>query len=385
MTHEAADEAEGVPASCKQNSAAEQHGESAVAIPAAMASDQQYMKGYSMTRMADMIQAELKRTAKPPAAAPGKLYKAVWTGGPKSWEWAVRSGSLSKGCQSILRPSLAEAKDKLNGKWLHIAGDSTSRQLFNSLVSWLAPKANYRAVRKNDMCYLAFSKTRAMLSQESPINRTAMEENHLNMCRCRKGLLFWDTARDGYFTRQKDGFDFRLTYSYKELMYEDSDVGAMDGEWPEIKSGQPTGKNLYQAFKEGLPDMWIGNAGAHAFHLRPGMGLSAPDDAAVLDYARNLSRYTQLMQTRYLGRKPNGCMLWKANNVPPPHACPPQHFLHINRVTTPAMLKAGVHVIDPEDIGRYNRMKLSCDIHLQGTSQQNIAWLAVTALASACT
>ena len=121
-------------------------------------------------------------------------------------------------------------------------------------------------------------------------------------CRCRKGLLFWDTARDGYFTRQKDGFDFRLTYSYKELMYEDSDVGAMDGEWPEIKSGQPTGKNLYQAFKEGLPDMWIGNAGAHAFHLRPGMGLSAPDDAAVLDYARNLSRYTQLMQTRYLGR-----------------------------------------------------------------------------------
>ena len=191
MTHEAADEAEGVPASCKQNSAAEQHGESAVAIPAAMASDQQYMKGYSMTRMADMIQAELKRTAKPPAAAPGKLYKAVWTGGPKSWEWAVRSGSLSKGCQSILRPSLAEAKDKLNGKWLHIAGDSTSRQLFNSLVSWLAPKANYRAVRKNDMCYLAFSKTRAMLSQESPINRTAMEENHLNMCRCLCTVPSW--------------------------------------------------------------------------------------------------------------------------------------------------------------------------------------------------
>lgn len=29
---------------------------------------------------------------------------------------------------------------------------------------------------------------------------------------------------------------------------------------------------------------------------------------------------------------------------------------HLNKVTTPAMLQYGLHVIDPEDLSRFNRM-----------------------------
>eukprot|EP00667_Euglena_gracilis_P012482 EG_transcript_12823 len=350
-----------------------------------MARDQEYMRNYSLDRMNDVILAGLQASSLPLSDAPGTLFKAVWTGGARSWDWAVLQGTLNTGCQPIQRPTLQEAKAALHGKWLHIAGDSTSRQLFNSLVSWLAPQANYRAVRKNDACYLAFSRVRAILQKEQPPNHTALEENHLWMCQCRRGLLFWDTHRDGYFTKARDGFDFRITYSYKELMFEPTDPAAVEGFWPEVKAGRATGGNLFEAFRSRLPDIWIGNAGAHAFHLRPGMGLSAPDDQTATDYGRNITRYATLLQRRFRERQPKACILWKANNVPPPAACPPQHFLHLNKVTTPAMLQYGLHVIDPEDLSRFNRMRpISCDIHLTGVPQQNIAWLTVTALVHAC-
>eukprot|EP00906_Rhabdomonas_costata_P011449 RCo016320 len=366
-------------------------------LPAAMAHDQSYMKGYDLTRIPEQIQAQLYREVSQaphshPFAMPqkGRLFKAVWTGGPHSGEWDILGSP--PGCTPVKKVSLEEVKAALDGKWVHIQGDSTSRQLFNSLVTVLAPQANYRAVRKNDLCYLAFAATRRALLREAPaLNHTALEENHLRMCACRRGMLFWDTRKGPtpYFTKANDGFDLRVTYSYKELMFEPTDAAALDGNYPEIVRDVATGNNLYEAFQKDLPDIWVGNAGAHAFHLRLGMGLSAPDDQTLADFGRNLTRYVELFQRRFLAqqqpKKPPRCLLWKANNVPPPQLCPPQHFLWLNQVTIPAMLMAGVHVIDPEDLSRYNRQRpVSCDIHLTGVPQQNVAWLALTAVVRGC-
>eukprot|EP01004_Peranema_trichophorum_P007034 NODE_5828_length_962_cov_39.729440_g5245_i0.p1 GENE.NODE_5828_length_962_cov_39.729440_g5245_i0~~NODE_5828_length_962_cov_39.729440_g5245_i0.p1 ORF type:complete len:169 (-),score=29.95 NODE_5828_length_962_cov_39.729440_g5245_i0:79-585(-) len=157
-----------------------------------------------------------------------------------------------------------------------------------------------------------------------------------------------------------------------------------NGEWPEIISGVPTGKNLYNTFKTKYPDIWISNAGAHAFHLRSGTGLSAPTVTDLQNYANNLTKYVSMMKDKYMSKE-GSCLLWKANNVPPPKACPPQHFLHLNKVTIPFMLRAGIHVINPEDLSIHNRMRpLNCDIHMTGTTQNYIAQMTANAIVNAC-
>eukprot|EP01012_Entosiphon_sulcatum_P013483 TRINITY_DN1871_c0_g1_i1.p1 TRINITY_DN1871_c0_g1~~TRINITY_DN1871_c0_g1_i1.p1 ORF type:complete len:403 (+),score=50.72 TRINITY_DN1871_c0_g1_i1:50-1258(+) len=360
----------------------ESKSENEVQIPPALQKEYEKTKDYNLSRMGELMRSHLKSHPVYRNNRLGKLFRGVWTGSHTSWEWGI-SNQSTRNDPSVEKVTEEQAKQGLDGKWLHIQGDSTSRQLFNSLVTWLAPTSRYRAVRKNDLCYLAYSRTRTQLLAIKPVDEVAMEENHLQMCRCRKGLLFWDTKQDKYFTKAKDGFDFRITYSYKEYIFDDTDVALLKGQWPEVIRGKPTGRNLYKAFSEGLPDMWITNSGGHSFHLRPGLPLSAPDDAAIADYAHNVTLFTTLIQNEYFARSHKGCVLWRTSNVPPTDVCPPQHMMHANHATVPAMLLAGLNVIDVEDLSRFNRLRpVSCNIH--SAPQKEIAQLTATALVRGC-
>ena len=47
--------------------------------------------------------------------------------------------------------------------------------------------------------------------------------NHLWLCQCRQHLIWWGQA----FTTKADGFEFRITYSYKEWMFEEADAALL--------------------------------------------------------------------------------------------------------------------------------------------------------------
>lgn len=62
---------------------------------AAHHSPEHWRASYSLDRMNDVILAGLQASSLPLSDAPGTLFKAVWTGGARSWDWAVLQGNLN--------------------------------------------------------------------------------------------------------------------------------------------------------------------------------------------------------------------------------------------------------------------------------------------------
>ena len=50
--------------------------------------------------------------------------------------------------------------------------------------------------------------------------------------------------------------------SYKELMYEAADHGLLQGQWDKQKVNGHVVGNLFDAWKEKMPDIWIANSGS---------------------------------------------------------------------------------------------------------------------------
>ena len=277
---------------------------------------------------------------------------------------------------------VAAARRCLDGKWVHIAGDSTGRQLFNSLVIALDEKHTHHLVTKYDDCVAPYHQRRMGLLKSKPRNKTAIIENHMWLCSCRQHLVWWEQ----HWRTARDGIELNLTYSYKEWMYEAADEAMFKGYWPAQRRTGETVGNLFHRFKGRQPNVLIANSGAHSFHL-PEMELDMPEPQAVHDYAINTTKYIRLIQDHYLG--PNGggdrCFLWKANNVPPTHKCPVHHYA-LNYFTVPALLKAGLHVIDPEELSSKGHPSgppaRVCDIHT--APQDKIAQLTLSAICQAC-
>eukprot|EP00667_Euglena_gracilis_P012670 EG_transcript_13028 len=249
----------------------------------------------------------------------GQYFAARWA---SEKTWHIEGYSLR---------ALPDFKRCLDGRWLHISGDSTGEQLFNSLVVTLDPSHRHKLVTRYDDCVPKYHLRRMALLKEHPKNKTAIWENQLWLCHCRQHSLWWEQT----FSSDKDGFDFRITYSYKELMFEAADVGLVEGAWPRQRvNGQVVG-NLFEAWSGRMPDVWIANSGAHTFHI-PNADIDDPPPYAFADHARNISRFAALVQAKYLRPNASRCFLWKANNVPPTHRCPSQFFA-LNFVTVPAM------------------------------------------------
>ena len=297
----------------------------------------------------------------------GKHFKARYTGDQREYEILGHE-----------KMEVEAAKQCLNHKWLHIAGDSTGRQLFNSLVIAVDARHTHHLVTKYDDCVAPYHQRRMALLKTKPRNKTAIIENHMWLCSCRQHLVFWEQ----HFHAHRDGFDFNITYSYKEWMYEPADLALLQGKWPKKRRTGETVGNLFEGFAHRKPDILIANSGAHAFHL-PEMELDMPEHDAVHEYARNTTKYVDLIQTQYLRPNQGTCFLWKANNVPPTHKCPVHHYA-LNYVTVPAMLKAGLHVIDPEELSSKNHAPAGkvCDIHT--APQDKIAQLTLSAICQAC-
>eukprot|EP01006_Ploeotia_vitrea_P057807 TRINITY_DN68293_c0_g1_i1.p1 TRINITY_DN68293_c0_g1~~TRINITY_DN68293_c0_g1_i1.p1 ORF type:complete len:436 (+),score=34.55 TRINITY_DN68293_c0_g1_i1:36-1310(+) len=300
---------------------------------------------------------------------PGKHFHAHYTSGK---DWEIVNGT---------KFPLSAVKKCLDGKWLHIAGDSTSRQLFNSLLSALDTHHTHHIVQKYDDCATHYHQKRMSLLKAKPKNHTAISENHLWLCDCRQHLIWWSQE----FNKKKDGFDFKMTYSYKELIHEAADMGLMYGNWTKRRYHGHVVGNLFAELADGnLPDVLIANSGGHAFHLNQD-DLDNPSDAAIEGYAKNISKYVNFVHEHYLERKTakKKCYLWKANNVPPPKKCPNYQFA-LNFVTVPALLAAGLNVIDPEELSRKQPgfVGKPCDIH--SAPQEKVAELALSAVVGAC-
>uniref|UniRef100_A0A7S4FQQ0 Uncharacterized protein n=1 Tax=Eutreptiella gymnastica TaxID=73025 RepID=A0A7S4FQQ0_9EUGL len=303
---------------------------------------------------------------RPPYDRPeGKHFRARWSG-KKNWTIV--------GYETL---DLDAFKRCLDGKWLHVAGDSTGEQLFNSLVVTLDPSHHHKLVTSYDQCVPKYHMRRMALLKSHPKNKTAIWENQLWLCNCRQHSLWWEQT----FTKAKDGFDFRITYSYKELMYEAADHGLLQGQWDKQKVNGHVVGNLFDAWKEKMPDIWIANSGAHTFHI-PDADIDEPPEDAYVNHAHNITRFAALVQNKYLSQK-GLCFLWKANNVPPTHKCPTHHFA-LNFVTVPAMLRAGFNVIDPEELSSRNPGYVGkpCDIHQ--APQDKIPVLALSGVCHAC-
>lgn len=223
-----------------------------------------------------------------------------------------------------------DAQKTLGGKWIHTAGSSTTRFVYEGLRTAL----NYRGMPGaiNDTCWA------------SP--KWQEERDYAYLLACRGAMHAYEATNDALHSR--------LSYTWKDAMYGWQDA-KLFARWCAAREA---------------PDVFLLNSGIHQFYYEDGYWFRQLHSyennkeaftVPALWVAHYLNQTAMLVQaldvlgrceTGRNGRRRRGmCVVWKGTNLIPGYY---NHLDAFNEVTAAAFLAAGFSVADPGEVTKAN-------------------------------